>query len=50
MERENTRELEALTGEYLATLGGRSTSTVEAYGRILRQVTAWIAERPSGTD
>jgi site-specific recombinase XerD len=39
---------EALIGEYLATLGGRSASTMEAYGRILRQVAAWVAGRPGG--
>lgn len=33
---------------YLATLGGRSASTVEAYRRILRQLAAWVAERPGG--
>ena len=27
-----------LVGEYLETLSGRSASTVEAYGRILRQL------------
>lgn len=37
-----------LIGEYMGTLGGRSTSTVEAYGRILRQLAAWVAERPGG--
>ncbi len=39
-----------LVEEYLATLGGRSSATVEAYGRILRQLAAWIAERPGGSD
>ena len=39
---------EDLVGEYLATLGGRSASTVDAYRRILRQLAAWIAERPGG--
>ena len=38
-----------LVGEYLGTLGGRSSATVEAYSRILRQLAAWIAERPGGT-
>jgi site-specific recombinase XerC len=37
-----------LIGEYLATLGGRSAATVDAYGRILRQLAAWVAERPGG--
>jgi site-specific recombinase XerD len=40
---------EDLVGEYLATLGGRSVSTVEAYRRILRQLAAWVAERPGGS-
>ncbi len=35
-------------GEYLATLGGRSPATVDAYGRILRQFATWVAERPGG--
>jgi hypothetical protein len=39
---------EDLVGEYLATLGGRSASTVDAYGRILWQVAAWVAQRPGG--
>ncbi len=39
---------EDLVGEYLATLGGRSASTVDAYRRILRQLVAWIVERPGG--
>ena len=39
-----------LVGEYLGTLGGRSTATVDAYGRVLRQLAAWVAERPGGSD
>lgn len=39
---------EDLVGGYLATLGGRSASTVDAYGRVLRQLAAWAAERPGG--
>ncbi len=38
-----------LIGEYLATLGGRSVSTVDAYGRILRSLAGWVAERPGGS-
>lgn len=38
-----------LVGEYLGTLGGRSAATVDAYGRILRQLAAWVAERPGGS-
>ncbi len=37
-----------LVGEYLATLGGRSASTLDAYGRLLGRLTAWVAERPGG--
>ncbi|MBA2534933.1 MAG: tyrosine-type recombinase/integrase [Rubrobacter sp.] len=37
-------------GEYLATLGGRASATVEAYGRVLGQLSAWVAERPGGSD
>jgi site-specific recombinase XerD len=39
---------EDLVDEYLKTLSGKSASTVEAYERILRRLTAWIAERPGG--
>ena len=35
-------------GEYLETLGGRSASTVDAYGRILRSLAGWVAERLGG--
>jgi site-specific recombinase XerD len=38
-----------LVGEYLETLSGRSASTVEAYGRILRSLSGWVAERPGGS-
>jgi len=41
---------EDLVGAYLRTLGGRSPSTVEAYGRVLRQLAVWVAERPGGSD
>ena len=37
-----------LVGGYLATLGGRSPATVDAYRRILGQLARWIAERPGG--
>jgi site-specific recombinase XerD len=37
-----------LVGEYLSTLGGRSAATVDAYGRILRRLAAWVSERPAG--
>ncbi len=40
---------EGLVGEYLATLGGRSASTVDAYGRILRSLVGWVSERPGGS-
>jgi site-specific recombinase XerD len=43
-------DTEELVGEYLGTLGGRSPATVEAYGRILRQLAVWVAERPGGSD
>jgi site-specific recombinase XerC len=39
-----------LVGEYLQTLSGRSEATLEAYGQILRQLAAWVAERPGGSD
>lgn len=39
-----------LVGEYLKTLGGKSAATVEAYGRILGQLSAWVVERPGGAD
>ncbi len=41
--------LEDLVGEYLATLGGRSASTVDVYGRILRSLAGWVSERPGGS-
>lgn len=37
---------EDLVGEYLATLRGRSVSTVDAYRRILRRLATWVAQRP----
>jgi len=40
------RPSEALVDEYLLSLGGKAAGTVDAYGRILRQLTAWIAARP----
>lgn len=39
---------EDLVDEYLKTLSGKSASTVESYERILRRLSAWIAERPGG--
>src|SRR3712207_6767680 len=41
---------EDLVEEYLSSLGGRSASTVGAYGRILRSLAGWVAERPGGSD
>jgi hypothetical protein len=38
-----------LVGEYLDSLGGRSASTVEAYGRILHSLESRVAERPGGS-
>lgn len=40
----------ALVGAYLATLGGRAAGTVDAYARVLRQFTTWLAERPGNGD
>lgn len=40
---------ENLVGEYLATLGGRSDSTVEVYGRVLRSLAGWVAQWPGGS-
>lgn len=40
---------ENLVGEYLASLSGRSAPTVGVYGRILRSLAAWVAERPGGS-
>lgn len=37
-------------GEYVATLSGRSEAIRGAYGRILRQLVTWVAERPGGSD
>ena len=38
-----------LVEEYLLTLEGRSAPTVEVYGRILRSLAGWVAERPGGS-
>jgi len=35
-----------LVEEYVATLVGKATGTVDAYGRTLRHLTRWIAARP----
>lgn len=40
---------EDLLEEYLATIGGRSSATVESYGRILRQLTSWMSKKPGGS-
>lgn len=37
---------DALVDEYVATLAGKADGTVDAYARILRQFTQWIAARP----
>jgi site-specific recombinase XerD len=37
---------DALVDEYVATLAGKADGTVDAYARILRQFTHWIAARP----
>ncbi len=39
-----------LVDEYLATLEGRSAATVDAYGRILRSLAGWVAERLGGSE
>jgi len=46
MHRVTARPSEALVDEYLLSLSGKATGTVDAYGRILRQLTAWIVARP----
>lgn len=45
------RRVIPLVEEYMRTLSGKGLTTVDVYGRVLRQLTAWIAERPgsSGT-
>lgn len=40
---------EDLVAEYIQSIGGRSPATVEAYERILRRLTGWVAQRPGGT-
>jgi site-specific recombinase XerD len=37
---------DALVAEYVTTLEGKAEGTVDAYGRILGQLTRWIAARP----
>lgn len=46
---ETEADSENLVGEYLATFNGRSASTVEAYGQILRSLVVWVEERPGGS-
>lgn len=41
---------EDLVEDYLETLSGRSASTTAAYGRILQQLAAWVAEHPGGSN
>jgi len=49
MHRVTVRPSEALVDEYLLSLRGKAVGTVDAYGRILRQLTAWIAARPGSS-
>lgn len=35
-----------LVEEYVATLAGKAEGTIDAYARILRQLTGWLAQRP----
>jgi site-specific recombinase XerD len=35
-----------LVATYLGTLTGKAAGTADAYARVLRQFTAWLAERP----
>jgi len=37
---------DVLLEEYVATLAGKADGTIDAYARILRQLTQWIARRP----
>ena len=37
---------DVLVDEYVATLSGKADGTIDAYARILRQLTQWIAARP----
>jgi site-specific recombinase XerD len=39
---------ETLLAEYAETLRGKATGTTDAYLRVLRQLLAWLAERPGG--
>jgi len=43
-----TQAISPLIAEYLSTLTGKSTATVDAYRRALRDICAWIAARPTG--
>lgn len=42
-----TQQEATLVDEYAAYLAGKSTRTVEAYRRVLRQFLAWLAQRPT---
>jgi site-specific recombinase XerC len=44
----STAPLAPLVTRYLATLTGKADSTIDAYGRVLRQLTTWLAARPGG--
>lgn len=46
---EERTDSEDLVGEYLATLSGRSASTVEVYGRTLRSLAGWASQRSPTT-
>lgn len=41
-----TTKVSTLVEEYICSLQGKGPATVDVYQRILRQMTAWIAERP----
>lgn len=40
----------ALLDAYLQELGTKAPSTIDAYGRILRALLAWLAQRPGGSE
>ena len=37
---------DVLVEDYVATLAGKAEGTIDAYARILRQLTGWLAQRP----
>lgn len=44
------KQSDTLLDDFAQSMGGRADSTIEAYARVLRQLTDWLVERPGGED